>query len=237
MYGNSVDYDSILKITKKYKLYLIEDCAESIGTKYDNKLVGTFGDVACFSFYGNKTITTGEGGMVSTNDLNLFKKIQLLRGQGFQPKKDEYYNHVILGYNYRLNNISAHIGYEQLKIIDEIIEKKIKIANRYIETLVSIKNIKLQPFNKKVFHTHWLFSFLCNSNIERNKLINFLKLNSIETRPFFKPINELKFYAGTSNTPISRNLARRGISLPSYPNLTTRDIDNILNAVKDFYNV
>ena len=124
LYGNSCNLNEIQNICKENEIYLIEDNAESIGTTYKNKLLGNFGDISCFSFYGNKTITTGEGGMVCTNNFELAEKIKLYKEQGFVKNAKEYYTHSVVGYNYRMSNIAAAIGFAQMESIDEIVKKK-----------------------------------------------------------------------------------------------------------------
>ena len=129
LYGSCYDLNEIKKIKQKYKIKIIEDCAEAIGTKFNNSYVGSIGDVSTFSFYGNKTISTGEGGMLITKENYIYKKIVKFKSQGLDifKKKDNYYNHEVVGYNYRMTNICAAIGFSQLKRIDSFIDKKKKI--------------------------------------------------------------------------------------------------------------
>ena len=182
LYGKCCKMDTILEISKKYNLKVIEDCAEAIGSKYKDTFVGNFGDIATFSFYGNKTITTGEGGMVVTKDKKLFNKIVKLKTQGLSvKKKNEYYNHDIIGYNYRMTNICASIGYAQLKKIKQFINRKNKINGLYKEYLRDV-DVKFQESLKFSRSTYWLVNIILKSNTLRNKVEKYLLKKKIEKR-------------------------------------------------------
>ena len=158
LYGHPCEMNELLRITKKYNLFLIEDCAEAIGSKYLDKYVGTFGDIAAFSFFGNKTITTCEGDMVVTNDETLYARSIKFEGQGL-AKYREYW-HDVMGYNYRMTNICAAIGVAQLEKVESIIQKKRQIAKWYQEKL---KNLPIEFHDEKVnnvLHTYWMNNIL-----------------------------------------------------------------------------
>ena len=236
LYGNSCEMEQLKNICSKYDLFLIEDNAEALGTKYKNQITGSFGDISCFSFYGNKTITSGEGGMVCTNDTKLANSIKLYKDHGLDIEATEYYTHNVIGFNYRMTNISAAIGLAQLESVNKIIEKKRNIANIYISELENIKNLTLQHVEEDVFSTYWLFSLLCSSYDERSKLIKHLNAFGIDSRPFFVPLNELEIYkTSDKSTPISNKLGLRGISLPSYPALEKEDVLYITKTIKNFF--
>ena len=236
LYSGSCDLENLVNICKKNNLFLIEDCAESIGSKYNDKFLGTFGDVASFSFYGNKTLTTGEGGMVVTNSDKLNEKLRLYRGQGLDVEAEDYYSHTVIGYNYRMTNICAAIGLAQLENIDEIIKMKREIAQIYYEELKVLKEINFQEISESLFSTQWLVSITCKNYKQRNELIKFLKNNKIETRPFFVPMTNLEIYSEhISNTPIANELSKCGLNLPSYPELTKLDIQYITSMIKNFF--
>ena len=233
LYGHPCEMDTIIKIAKEKNLFIIEDCAEAIGSEYKGKKVGGFGDVSCFSFFGNKTITCGEGGMVLTNDAALHERIVHFKGQGL-AKYREYW-HDTIGYNYRMTNIQAAIGLAQLEQVEDIINKKQVVANTYIKYL---KNLPIE-FHKaadNVLHTYWMFSILVKEENQRDKLRNFLKENGIETRPTFYPIHMMPMYSlKYERHKIAENIALRGINLPSYPDLTEQDIKCICDKIKEFY--
>lgn len=232
LYGNAVNMDKICEIAKKYNLFVVEDCAEAIGTFYKGKHVGNFGDISTFSFFGNKTITCGEGGMVCTNDETLYRRAFKIKGQGLAEGKQ--YWHDIIGYNYRMTNICAAIGIAQLELIDEIIERKLAIAQEYSEKLKSLP-IELQKTTENTRHSYWMFSILVSKNEYRDELRNFLELNGIETRPVFYPIHQMPMYRCSNNFPNAQSISLRGINLPSYPELTYNEISYITDKIKEFY--
>ena len=175
LYGSSYDLNEIKKIKKKYKIKIIEDCAEAIGTKFNKKYVGSVGDVSTFSFYGNKTISTGEGGMLITKKNFIYKQIVKFKSQGLDifKKKNNYYNHEVVGYNYRMTNICAAIGYSQLKQIDRFIDRKKKI-NKLYKKLLSNK-IEFQVIHPLCKSTFWLVTILFKNSSIRNKVVSYLK--------------------------------------------------------------
>lgn len=234
LYGSSYDLNEIKKIKKKYKIKIIEDCAEAIGTKFNNTYVGSVGDVSTFSFYGNKTISTGEGGMLVVNKNHIYKKIVKFKSQGLDvyKKKDNYYNHEVVGYNYRMTNICAAIGYSQLQKIDYFIIKKKKI-NKLYKKLLSNK-VEFQETHPLCKSTFWLVTILFKNSLIRNKVTNYLKTKHIETRPIFKPMNQLKmFKTSNKNYKNSIDIYSRGISLPSYPELKENEIKYIANMINE----
>lgn len=233
LYGQPCEMDIILSIAKKHNLFVIEDCAEAFGSLYKGKHVGAFGDVSTFSFFGNKTITTGEGGMVVTNDLSLHENAVHLKGQGLA--KDREYYHDIVGYNYRMTNICAAIGCAQLDRANELIEKKILIAKWYEEKLRSLP-VTFHSQVGDVKHSFWMISILLKDSDEREKIRFHLKQNGIETRPTFHPVHLMPMYFEKGlSLPIAENLGSRGINLPSYPELDENDVDFICNQIKEFY--
>ncbi len=233
LYGHPCDMDSICKIAKENDLFIIEDCAEAFGTKYKGRFAGTFGDIACFSFFGNKTITTGEGGMISTNDKQLFEHAVHIKGQGLASQRE--YWHDVIGYNYRMTNICAAIGLAQLEIANDIIFRKRQIATWYFKYLADLP-IKFQKESKDTFHTYWMFTILVESTDCRYKIREHLKKAGIETRPTFFPIHSMPIYLfDNGKFPVAEDIAYRGINLPSYPDLTEQDIIYISNKIKEFY--
>lgn len=233
LYGHPCEMDAIIKITKEKNLFLIEDCAEAFGSKYKNRQVGTFGEIATFSFFGNKTITTGEGGMIVTNDETLFDRTNHFKGQGL-AKQREYW-HDVIGYNYRMTNICAAIGLAQLEQCDEFIEKKRKNAQLYIERINGLP-ILFHKEQRDVFHTYWMFSILVESPTIREKLREFLMHNGIETRPTFYPVHTMPMYVQKyQKLSVAEDLGWRGINLPSWPDLSESQIDFITNSIRQFY--
>jgi len=191
-YGHPCDMDRILEISNKHDLYVIEDCAEAHGAEYKGRKVGSFGDISCFSFYGNKIITTGEGEMCLTNDPNLAERIKILRDHGMNPKRR--YWHEVVGFNYRMTNLQAALGVAQLKKIDYFVLKKRKIAEAYNSLFESVNAVTRPPEMPWAKNIYWLYSILVDSsktNVNRDKLMEMLGQKGIETRPLFYPIHEM----------------------------------------------
>ncbi len=223
LYGHPCEIIELRKIADEHKLFLIEDTAEALGSKYDGRNVGTFGDISTFSFFGNKTITTGEGGMVVTNNPEYHKKAVHIKGQGLADHRE--YWHDVIGYNYRMTNICAAIGLAQLENVNEIIIKKRNLALWYKMGLKGIPIIFHDEVNKMFFSTYWMISILTADESTRDKLREHLSLNGIETRPAFNPVHLMPMYAKENqNFPVAIDLGRRGINLPSYPELNEEDV-------------
>jgi perosamine synthetase len=236
IYGHPCDMGAIMEIADHYGLYVIEDAAEAHGAEYKGRKVGSFGDIACFSFYGNKIITTGEGGMCLTNNKELAEKIKILRDHGMNPKKK--YWHDIIGFNYRMTNLQAALGVAQLKKIEKFIKRKRKIAKLYAEELSSINGITLHPEMPWAKCVYWLYSILVNekeTGVNRDKLTKRLQNYGIETRNFFYPLHEMPLYNkyAKSSCPVSSNLSRKGLNLPSSLKLEEEDISYITKKIKE----
>ena len=238
IYGLSNDMDKILKIAKKYKLFLIEDAAEVLGLKYKNKKCGTFGDISILSFYANKHITTGEGGMLLTNNYKLNEKFKDYRNLCFGSKKNRF-NHHDISWNYRYTNIQATLGLSQLKRINKIVKKKYQIGNYYYKHFKNIKNIILQP-NKLTYckNIYWVFGIVIKNNkkIKIDEVVKKLKNNNIGTRPFFWPMHlqdalKNKGYFKNISLPNSEFIAKNGFYLPSGLGLTSAELKFVKDAV------
>ncbi len=186
LYGYTCNMDEIMAIANEHDLFVIEDTAEAFGSKYKNKSAGTFGDIGVFSFYGNKTITTGEGGMLVTNDKTLFDRAMHFKGQGLA--KWRQYWHDVTGYNYRMTNLSAAIGLAQLERADEIIESKRRIAAAYFENLSDLP-LEFLKESSEVYSSYWMVTVLAVDFESRESLRQFLKENGVETRPSFYPLH------------------------------------------------
>jgi perosamine synthetase len=233
IYGHPCDMKEIKKIAEENNLYIIEDCAEAIGSYYDNKHAGNFSDIATFSFFGNKTITTGEGGMVCTNDKNLHDLVVRLKGQGLATGKE--YFHDIVGYNYRMTNICAAIGFAQLERISEILSEKDRVILQYKQALKNVP-VSIHQEVGNVKHSYWMFTILAASENERNELRFYLAENGIETRPAFHPVHTMPMYIDGNTYPVAEDLGRRVINLPSYPELNFTDIEFITRFITKFFN-
>lgn len=233
LYGHACDMDALSAICKENDLFLIEDCAEAIGTKYKGRHVGTFGDISTFSFFGNKTITTGEGGMVVTNDETLFDRSVHFKGQGLA--KHRQYWHDVIGYNYRMTNICAAIGYAQMERIEEFIKRKREIAELYKTCLQDTKVI-FHGEAENTVNSYWICSILTPDGESRDPLREHLADAGIETRPLFYPVHTMPMYSSKfQKLSVAENLGWRGINLPSYPGLKDDDVIHICSLIKDFF--
>ncbi len=235
LYGYMCDISKVKKICDKYKLYLIEDCAESFGSYFNKKHTGTFGDVGTFSFFGSKTITTGEGGMVVTNQKNLAEKIYKYKTVGVVKKRNNYW-HDVIGYNYRMTNICAAIGLAQIDKSKKILSEKKRVFLSYEKNLknTQIKFLKIINNSKPSF---WqIVIFVKNSKI-RDSLSRYLERKGIETRTSFPPIHTMPMYKKKlkSRLPKTKILANTGICLPSSPSLKNNEIKSICNHIKNYF--
>ena len=236
LYGHPCHMDAIMEVAVRHGLYVIEDSAEAHGAEYKGRKIGSFGHISCFSFYGNKIITTGEGGMCLTNDEELAEKMKTLRDHGMDPKKRYWHN--VIGFNYRMTNLQAALGVAQLSKIEEFIEKKRRIARLYAEGLSSIEGITLHPEMPWAKCVYWLYSILINeekTGITKDKLAEKLQNCGIETRNIFYPLHEMppyKKYAKLSY-PASSAISRKGLSLPSSVKLSEEDITYITQKIKE----
>ena len=233
LYGHPCEMDELKKIAKEKNLFLIEDCAEAVGSMYKKEYVGSFGDLATFSFYGNKTITTGEGGMIVSNNRLFAQRVVKLKGQGL-AENCEYW-HDEIGYNYRMTNICAAIGLAQVEQIDKIIKLKRNIAKHY-DTFFKDLPIETHREVGEVFHSYWMYNILVENAKIRDRLRQFLKLNGVETRPIFYPIHTMPMYKEKAKKyPVAEYLAKRGITLPSFPALRNDEIEKIVGIIRNFY--
>lgn len=239
LYGHPVDMDPLIKIAKKNKIFIVEDAAEAHGAEYKGKKVGTFGDIAVFSLFGNKVITSGEGGLVATNYKNIDLKVRLYRDQGLTKADREkfHYRHPVIGYNYGMSNLQAAVAVAQLERIDEFIRKKREIAKIYKEYLGNIEGITLSPEKSWAKNIFWMFSLVLTKEmrVTRDQLIQLLKRKGIETRPFFYPIHTLPPYNIKKTFPIAEKIAARGLNLPSSVLLKENEIKYVCQTIKSFF--
>lgn len=238
LYGHPSDMDAIVEICRRHKLKLVEDCAEAFGSTWRGTHVGGFGDVASFSFFGNKTITTGEGGMVVSRDDEVIRRARHLKNQGLSPEKQYWHN--AAAFNYRMTNLQAAIGCAQLERADEIITQKRALAEWYREALhtTPLRMLYESPPGKNSF---WMISVLCPTAEQRDPLRQHLLSVGIETRPAFYPVHTMPMYldgaregTGPNHYPVSTFLGSHGLNLPSYPDLKQANVNEIVAVVRDF---
>jgi len=232
-YGQACNLKAIGDLCQKHCLRLIEDCAEAFGTRIGDQHVGTFGDVATFSFFGNKTVTTGEGGMVVSRDPKVHALVCKLRGQGLAGERE--YWHDVVGYNYRITNICAAIGVAQMERADELIARKRRLALSMHAAMADLP-LTFHLEQPGTTHSFWMISALANTEAERDGLRRALREEGIETRPVFHPAHTMPMYAaGQTGLDVSVDLSARGLNLPSWPGLAERQITDIATAARSFF--
>lgn len=240
LYGHPCHMDELMAIAKKHNLFVIEDCAEALGTLYKGKHVGTFGEAATFSFFGNKTITTGEGGMVLFNDQATCDKAMVLRDHGMSKQKR--YWHDFVGYNYRMTNIQAAIGVAQLERLKEFVDLKRNMASVYNAGLKPQKGITVPPEKEWAYNGYWLYTCIIDpkEGVSRNELIEKLTRNGVETRPVFYPLHEMppyiQYIRPGQEFPVTNYISENGISLPSSVNITPEEQATIVNSINGIFN-
>lgn len=236
IYGQPVDMDKIMRIAQKHNLFVIEDATESLGAVYKGKNVGTIGDIGCFSFNGNKLITTGAGGMLVTNDKKLGEKAKYLSTQTKTVLDNGAFYHEEVGYNFRMPNLLAAMGCAQLENAKEYLKAKREHAVLYNKLLNNIKGITLPVERNEIRNVYWLYSILVEEDyaLTRDELITKLRENGIQSRPFFMPVHDMPPYKNYTHgdMSITNEIAQRGINLPSSVGLKEEDIQKICKIIK-----
>lgn len=236
LYGHPVDMSALMEVANRYGLIVIEDCAESHGATCRGQMTGSFGEMGCFSFYANKVITTGEGGMVVTDDETLAGRLRLLRNLAFTTPR---FRHELPGFNFRMTGYQAAMGVAQLAKIDNIIERKRNIASMYHEHLSAIEWLQLPVEKSWARHVYWMYSVVVGSDapLSRDDLQLRLRNAGIDTRTFFCPMNQQPFlqgteYLGDAYCPVADRLWNQGFYLPSSLSLDEATIERIGDAIR-----
>ena len=233
-YGHPADMDPIRELADRRGLFLLEDAAEAHGAVYRGKPVGSLGDAATFSFYGNKIVTTGEGGMITTNDERLARLVRRLRDHAFSP--DRHFWHTYLGYNYRMTNLQAAVGLAQVERLGDLVEARRENRRRYEARLKGVPGLTLPGESPGVTNVFWMYGILVEDGFgpTRDQLRIALASRGIETRTFFIPMHLQPLYrkahAG-ERYPVAEELCRKGMYLPSGPALSERDIDLVAGEI------
>jgi perosamine synthetase len=231
LYGHPVDMEALAAFAARRGLIIIEDCAEAHGARCRGRTVGSFGTMACFSFYANKIITTGEGGMVVTDDPALARRLRSLRNLGFAEPR---FRHEELGFNFRMTGFQAALGLSQLRRIEQIIDAKRALARRYLSLLKDVPDLRLPVELDWAFHVYWMFGVVLNpdARVSRENVTLALASAGIETRTFFCPMNQqpaLKDKMGKRRVlcPVADRLWTDGFYLPSSPSLSADEVEHI----------
>lgn len=232
LYGHPANMNSINAIAQQYGLLVIEDAAEAHGASIGNQKVGSMGDCATFSFYGNKNMTTGEGGMITTNDGELAKRCRYLRDHSMS--KEKRYWHTEMGFNYRMTNIQAALGCAQLERIDDLMQERQRIFKLYEDNLVDLGHVKLNRTESWATNSYWLICVEIDGITEkqRDELMVKLKEKNIDSRPYFYPMSLMPYIQTDSDTPVTNRVYKQGINLPSYIDLSSDEINYICHTLK-----
>ncbi|WP_312370260.1 DegT/DnrJ/EryC1/StrS family aminotransferase [Lachnoclostridium sp.] len=235
LYGLSADMDRIVELCAKYKVALIEDAAESLGTTYKGKYTGTFGDYGIFSFNGNKIITTSGGGMLVSNNEERISKVRFWSTQARDQAR--HYQHSEIGYNYRMSNIVAGIGRGQLKVLEHRVAKKKYIYEFYKRELGVLDNVEMMPMNEWNDSNCWLSCIIVSGKVKPLDIMKKLETNNIEARPIWKPMHmqpifEQYDYIGTG---VSNKLFENGVCLPSDTKMADEDLYRVCNIIKELW--
>jgi perosamine synthetase len=227
LYGHPADMEPLRTLADRYGLWLLEDAAEAHGACYQGQRVGGLSDAAIFSFYGNKIITTGEGGIIVTNNQAWAERAFFLENQG--RTADNPYWHPEIAYNYRMTNIQAAIGLAQLERIDELLAIRARNAAHYSRRLAQLPGLTLPPCQPWATNVYWMYSVLVEAefNLSRDELRTRLRRAGIDTRPFFYPVHTLPMYNTGQTLPVAEELSQRGLNLPSGATLTPAQIDYV----------
>ncbi len=239
LYGHPVDMDRLMEIAERYSLTVIEDCAESHGATCRGRMTGSFGDMGCFSFYANKVITSGEGGMIVTNNEEYASKLRSLRNLAFTTPRFIHYE---AGFNFRITGFQAALGRSQFRRIFEILQKKRKIAQTYYRFLAGIPGLRLPVELDWAVNVYWMYGIvlLPDAKVTRDELIGLLQGDGIDTRTFFCPMNQqpvLRNMHGFKEIecPVADRLWRDGLYLPSSLTLTEQNIIHIAETIRKVF--
>lgn len=232
IYGHPADMDALQQLADAHHLFLVEDAAEAHGAQIGKRRTGALGTASAFSFFANKIITTGEGGMVTTNDADLAVRCRMLRDHAMPPERR--YWHDEIGFNYRMTNLQAAVGVAQMARIDAFIDRKREIAQRYQRELATIPGISLPVERKGYTNVYWMYSILIDEPfpLTRDELVVALREQNIDSRPFFHPLDTLPPYRTTAPCSTALRLSHQGLNLPSAPSLTDEQITSICSVLR-----
>jgi len=237
-FGQPADWDRFTEIARRYNLLLIEDSAEALGSEYKGRKCGSFGEAGVFAFYPNKQITTGEGGILVTDNEELARLARSMRSQG-RGEGGEWLDHERLGYNYRMDEISSALGCSQMERIEEILRKRAKVAEMYREKLAEVKGVQVPYIAPYVSKMSWfVYVIRLDRKVNRDKVIEYLNQEGVQCKPYFTPIHLQPFYKDMfgfkeGDFPITEDVSSRTIALPFFNNLKEEQIDYIVENLKE----
>jgi perosamine synthetase len=238
IYGHPVDMGPIVELAERHGLHIIEDAAEAHGAEYRGRRIGSFGSSSCFSFYANKLVTTGEGGMLLVDDDALAERARRLRNLGFQPERR--FLHTEIGFNFRLTNLQAALGLTQIERMEEIVARKRRMGQTYTDRLSEVPGLELQVQQPWAQSVYWMFGVVLReeTGLDASMFARRLKDHGIETRPFFlgmheQPVFQARGLFKGEVYPVAERIARQGLYLPSGLGLSDEQIDQVCRAVRE----
>lgn len=235
LYGNVCEMDEIMQIAKEHNLVVLEDAAEGLGSEYKGKKCGSIGDAGVFSFHGTKTLSTGEGGMLVTNNAQILERARILNDHGRNPKDNKTFWMRDYGYKYKMSNLQAAMGCAQIERIEELIDKKREIFNWYEKLLADVP-CQLNPEPDYAKNSYWLPTVVFDDslNVDRYDLMNYLKEHDIDARPFFYPLTSLPMFEEKRENKVSYEIYERAINLPSHHELEYSQVERVVAEIKSF---
>ncbi|MFC1822871.1 aminotransferase class I/II-fold pyridoxal phosphate-dependent enzyme [Thermodesulfobacteriota bacterium] len=233
LYGQPCHMNALEKIAKRYNLWIVEDAAEALGARYQGKPVGSLGEIGCFSFFGNKIITTGEGGMLVTDDPEIAARARMLRDHGMS--RDRKYWHPEIGFNYRMTNLQAALGLAQMERIEDILKQRCRLTKDYQNRLSNAEGLIFQQVINYAESICWMFSVVLDESKcppdTRDRILQAMEKNHIECRPFFYPIYKMPPYYQKIRDPNTEYLSKNGLNLPSFLNISEQAIDRVCEVL------
>jgi len=238
IFGHPLDWDGITVVCEKHKIKIIEDSCEALGSEYKDKKVGSFGKAGSFAFYPNKQITTGEGGIIVTDNETIAKVVKSMRNQG-RGVEENWLEHVRLGYNYRIDELSAAIGFVQMDRFDELFYKRSKVADRYNSLFENVEGVQSPYIADYVTKMSWfVYVIRFDEKIDRDKVMEYLNNHGIQCRDYFKPIHLQPFYKkqfGYSEGmfPVTEKVSKQTLAIPFHNNLTEEEQSYVVETLKE----
>jgi perosamine synthetase len=233
LYGHPAQMTAIMDIATRHGLFVIEDAAEAHGSALGTQRTGGLGHCGTFSFYANKNMTTGEGGMITTNDATLAREIRILRDHAMSP--DKRYWHDRMGFNYRMTNLQAALGCAQMEQIEGFLAKRRTLYEGYAARLADVPGLRLNREAPGTTNSFWMIcaEFEGADAAERDAICADLRTRGVDTRPYFYPMSDMPYLEGPANTPVAHAVSARGVNLPTYLELTDTDLDAICGVIRD----
>jgi perosamine synthetase len=236
VFGHPAQWDELLRIASENHLHVIDDSCEALGAEYKGRRVGSFGDAAAFAFYPNKQITTGEGGIIVTDDENLARLARSLQNQG-RHQMGAWLDHELLGYNYRLDEMSAALGVSQMKRIDTILEKRARVAGLYTELLKERDWVRPPVVKQHVRMSWFVYVVTLAEGLDRNRIVELMSQDGIPTRAYFSPMHQqpyLKDHPASCATelPVTEAYSKRTLALPFHNNLTEEQVGRVVESLR-----